>query len=111
LEDSDVLGDETPEDNALVKSMRRRKINEDLMATAESSPSGCDDDADAAASPALSREMSAPQVTKGSTRLFAEEDDLESILYVFPLYLNYFYLYSKISIWLKFMSILVQFRG
>jgi hypothetical protein len=29
LEDSDALGDEAPEDDALVKSMRRRKINED----------------------------------------------------------------------------------
>jgi hypothetical protein len=80
FEDSDVLGDEAPEDDAFVKSMRRRKINEDLMATAESSPSGRDDDADATASPAPSREISAPQVTKGSSRLFAEEDDVESIL-------------------------------
>jgi hypothetical protein len=80
LEDSDVLGDETPEDNALVKSMRRRNINEDLMTTAESSPSGReDDDADVVASPAPSRETSAPQVTKIPSRLFAEEDDLESI--------------------------------
>jgi hypothetical protein len=29
LEDSDALGDEAPEVDALVKSMRRRKINED----------------------------------------------------------------------------------
>ncbi|KAK1652868.1 hypothetical protein QYE76_070673 [Lolium multiflorum] len=75
----DILGDEAPEDYAIVKSMRRRRINEDLMMTAESSPSVRDDDADAAASPAPSQEMSAAQVTKGSTRLFAEEeDDLDS---------------------------------
>jgi hypothetical protein len=60
--------------------MRRRNINEDLMTTAESSPNGRDDDADATASPAPSREISAPQVTKGSSRLFAEEDDVELIL-------------------------------
>ncbi|KAK1665914.1 hypothetical protein QYE76_054073 [Lolium multiflorum] len=42
--------------------MRRRKINKDLMTTAESSPRGRDDnDADAVASPAPSRETSAPQ--------------------------------------------------
>jgi hypothetical protein len=40
LEDSDAPGDEVPKDDAHVKSMRRRKINEDLIATAESSPSG-----------------------------------------------------------------------
>jgi hypothetical protein len=60
--------------------MRRRKINEDLMAISESSPSGRDDDADATASPAPSQEMSAPQVAKGSTKLFAEEDDLDLTL-------------------------------
>jgi hypothetical protein len=48
------------------------------MTTAESSPSGRDDDdVDAIPSPAPSRETSAPQVTKGPSRLFAEEDDLE----------------------------------
>ncbi|KAK1641990.1 hypothetical protein QYE76_059795 [Lolium multiflorum] len=78
LEDSDASGDEAPEDDALIKSKHRRKINEDLMTTAESSPSGRDDDdADAIPSPAPSRETSAPQVTKGPSRLFAEEDDLE----------------------------------
>ncbi|KAK1649116.1 hypothetical protein QYE76_066921 [Lolium multiflorum] len=77
FEDIDVLGDEAPEDDAFVKSMRRRKINEDLMATAESSPSGRDDDANATTSPAPSQEMLAPQVAKGSTKFFADEDDLE----------------------------------
>jgi hypothetical protein len=33
LDDSDALGDDAPEDDTLVKSMHRRKINEDLMAT------------------------------------------------------------------------------
>ncbi|KAM0900633.1 hypothetical protein ACQ4PT_020475 [Festuca glaucescens] len=80
FEDSDALGDEAPKDDALVKSMRRKKINEDLMTTAESSPSGRDDDdADVVASPAPSRETSAPQVTKRPSGLFAEEDDLELI--------------------------------
>jgi hypothetical protein len=80
FKDRDALGDEAPEDDALVKSMRRRKINEDLMTTTESSPSGRDgNDADTVASPAPSRETSAPQVAKRPSRLFAEEDDLESI--------------------------------
>jgi hypothetical protein len=80
LEDSDALGDEAPVDDALVKSMRRRNINEDLMTTAESIPSGRDDDdADAVAFPAPSRETSAPQVTQRPSRLLVEEDDLESI--------------------------------
>jgi hypothetical protein len=80
LEDSDALGDEAPEDDALVKFMHRRKINEDLMTTADSSPSGRhDNDADVVASLAPSRGTLAPQVTKRPSRLFAEEDDLESI--------------------------------
>jgi hypothetical protein len=80
LEDSDASGDEAHEDDALIKSKHSKKINEDLMTTAESSPSGRDDDdADAIPSPAPSRETSAPQVTKAPSRLFAEEHDLESI--------------------------------
>jgi hypothetical protein len=74
LEDTDVQGDEAPTDEARIRSMRRRKINEDLLATAESSPSGREDDADATAS---SRRTSPPPITKGSTCLFADEDDLE----------------------------------
>ncbi|KAM0872464.1 hypothetical protein ACQ4PT_038708 [Festuca glaucescens] len=77
LEDSDVQGDEAPEDDARTRSMRRRKINEDLMATAESSPSGQDDDANATASPASFRRTSPPPAAKSSTGLFADEDDLE----------------------------------
>ncbi|KAK1665129.1 hypothetical protein QYE76_053288 [Lolium multiflorum] len=45
LEDSDVQGDEAPEDDVLTRSRRCRRINEDLITTAESSPSGQDDDA------------------------------------------------------------------
>jgi hypothetical protein len=52
LEDSDVQSDEAPKDDARTKSMRCRKINEDLLATGKSSPSGREDDADATASPA-----------------------------------------------------------
>ena len=77
LEDSDVQGDEAPEDDARTKAMRRRKINEDLLATAESSPSGQDDDANATASPASFRRTSPPPAAKSSTGLFADEDDLE----------------------------------
>jgi hypothetical protein len=80
FEDTDALGDEAPEDDALVKSMHRGNINEDLMTMVELSPSGReDDDADVVASPAPSRETSAPQVTKRPSRLFAEEYDLELI--------------------------------
>ena len=69
LEDSDVQGDEAPEEDARTKAMRRRMINEDLMTTAESSPSGQDDDADETASP--------PPASKSSTGLFAAEEDLD----------------------------------
>ncbi|KAK1643612.1 hypothetical protein QYE76_061417 [Lolium multiflorum] len=69
LEANDVQGDEAPEDDARTKAIRSRKINEDLMTTAESSPSGQDDDANVTASP--------PPVAKSSTGLFAAEDDLE----------------------------------
>jgi hypothetical protein len=60
--------------------MRRRRINEELIATVESSPSGRDDDdADTAVSPAPSRDTSTPQPSKRPSRLFADEDDIESI--------------------------------
>jgi hypothetical protein len=110
LEDSDVLGDEALEGDALVKSMHRRKINEDLMMMAESSPSGRDDDADAAASPAPSRESSAPQITKGSSRLFAEEDELELICKFFPFDL-FFYLYLASFNLAEIRIYSVQLRG
>jgi hypothetical protein len=80
LKDSDATGDEAPEDDALIDSKRRRNINEDLITTMESSPSGWDDnDADAIPSPAPSRETSAPLVTKRPSGFFAEVDDLVSI--------------------------------
>jgi hypothetical protein len=79
FEDSDVQIDEALEDDAFTKYMRHRKINEDLIATAESSPSGQDDDADATASPAPSRDASTPQPFKRASTLFADEDDIESI--------------------------------
>jgi hypothetical protein len=79
LEDSDTLEDEVPEDDAHVKSMRRRRINEELITTTDSSLSGRDDDADTAVSPAPSRDTSAPQPSKRPSRVFADEDDIESI--------------------------------
>jgi hypothetical protein len=69
LEDSDVQEDEVPDDDALTRSRRCERINEDLITTAESSPSGQDKDADETASP--------PRAAKSSTRLFAMEDDLD----------------------------------
>ncbi|KAK1687149.1 hypothetical protein QYE76_047997 [Lolium multiflorum] len=65
LEDSDVQGDEAPEEDARTRAMRRRRINEDLMTTVESSPSGQDDDADETASP--------PPAAKSSTGFFDAE--------------------------------------
>jgi hypothetical protein len=49
LEDSDIQGDKAPEDDARTRAMRRGKINEDLLTTAESSPSRQDDDANVTA--------------------------------------------------------------
>jgi uncharacterized protein (DUF1684 family) len=60
--------------------MCRRKINKDLIAMAESSPSRWgDDDADTAVSHVPSRDTSTPQASKRPSRLFADEDDIESI--------------------------------
>jgi hypothetical protein len=69
LEDSDVQEDEAAEDDAFIRSRRRKQINEDLITTAESSPSGQDNDADETAPPS--------PVMKGSTGFFAAEDDLD----------------------------------
>jgi hypothetical protein len=69
LEDSDVQEDLAPEEDARIRAMRRRRINEDLMTTAESSPSGQDDDVDEIASP--------PLAAKSLTGFFAVEDDLD----------------------------------
>jgi hypothetical protein len=77
IEDIIVFGDEAPVDDAILASKRRRKINEDLMTTTESSPSGRnDDDADVNPSPVPSREVSAPPAAKRPTGFFAEEDGL-----------------------------------
>ncbi|KAK1641652.1 hypothetical protein QYE76_059457 [Lolium multiflorum] len=69
LEDSDVQEEDAPEDDALIKNRQRRRISDELIAMAESSPSGRDGDADEAASP--------PPAPKGSVSLFAAEDDLD----------------------------------
>jgi hypothetical protein len=69
LDDSDVQEDEAPEDDALIRSKRGKRINEDLITTDESSPSGQDNDADETASP--------PPAAKVSTGFFAAEDDLD----------------------------------
>ncbi|KAK1693701.1 hypothetical protein QYE76_010398 [Lolium multiflorum] len=74
------FSDEVPEDDALLASRRRRRINEDSMETAESSPSGCnDDDANVSPSPAPSPEASAPPAPKRSSGFLAEEEDLMSL--------------------------------
>nr|XP_051209349.1 ATP-dependent RNA helicase dbp-8-like [Lolium perenne] len=69
LEDSDVQEDEAAEDDALTRSRRHKQINEDLITTAESSPSGQDNDADDTAPPS--------PVVKSLTGFFAAEDDLD----------------------------------
>ncbi|KAK1685097.1 hypothetical protein QYE76_045945 [Lolium multiflorum] len=69
LEDSDVQEDEAPEDDALTRSRRCKRINEDLITTAKSSPSGQDNDVDETASP--------PPVVSSSTGFFAIKDDLD----------------------------------
>ncbi|KAK1681524.1 hypothetical protein QYE76_042372 [Lolium multiflorum] len=69
LEDSDVQEEEAPEDDALTRSRQCRRINDDLITTAESSPSGQDNDADETASP--------PPAPKSSASFFAVEDDLD----------------------------------
>jgi hypothetical protein len=81
IEDSNASGDEVPEDDVLLASRRRGRINEDLIATTESSPSGYnDDDANVNPSPAPSREALAPPAQKRPSGFFAEEDDLMSVL-------------------------------
>ncbi|KAK1647863.1 hypothetical protein QYE76_065668 [Lolium multiflorum] len=66
LEDSDVQEDEAAEDDAFIRSRRRKQINEDFITTAESSPSGQDNDA---------IETAPPYPAK--TGFFAAEDDLD----------------------------------
>ncbi|KAK1608517.1 hypothetical protein QYE76_032190 [Lolium multiflorum] len=69
LEDSDVQGEEATEDDAFVRSRRRKQVHDDLITSAESSPRGGDNDADEAAAP--------PPAKKSSTSFFAGEDDLD----------------------------------
>ncbi|KAK1668933.1 hypothetical protein QYE76_057092 [Lolium multiflorum] len=69
LEDSDVQGEEATEDDAFIRSRRRKQVHDDLIASAESSPRGGDNDADDAAAP--------PPAKKSSTSIFAGEDDLD----------------------------------
>ncbi|KAK1608534.1 hypothetical protein QYE76_032207 [Lolium multiflorum] len=69
LEDSDVQGEEATEDDAFVRSRRRKHVHDDLITSAESSPRGGDNDADEAAAP--------PPAKKSSTSFFAGEDDLD----------------------------------
>ncbi|KAK1680943.1 hypothetical protein QYE76_041791 [Lolium multiflorum] len=69
LEDSDVQENDVPDDDALTRSRRCKMINEDLITTVESSPSGQDKDANETASP--------PPAAKSSTSLFSMEDDLD----------------------------------
>ncbi|KAK1683116.1 hypothetical protein QYE76_043964 [Lolium multiflorum] len=51
LEDSDVREEEATEDDAFLRSRRRKQIHEDFITMAESSPSGQDNDAAGAAPP------------------------------------------------------------
>ncbi|KAK1628374.1 hypothetical protein QYE76_002689 [Lolium multiflorum] len=69
LEDSDVQGEEATEDDAFIRGRRRKQVHDDLIASAESSPHGSDNDADDAAAP--------PPAKKSSTSVFAGEDDLD----------------------------------
>ncbi|KAK1615715.1 hypothetical protein QYE76_021232 [Lolium multiflorum] len=69
LEDSDVQEEEATEDDAFIKSRRRKQVHDDFITSAESSPHGGDNDVDEAATPPLAR--------KSSTSLFAGEVDLD----------------------------------
>ena len=66
LEDSDVQEGDTAEDAAFTRSKRRLQIDDDFIATAESSPSGQDNDA-----------VETPPPSPVKTSFFANEDDLE----------------------------------
>ncbi|KAK1606384.1 hypothetical protein QYE76_030057 [Lolium multiflorum] len=57
LEDSNVQEEEALEDDALTRSRRCKRINDDLITTAESSPRGQDNDADETASPPLPQKL------------------------------------------------------
>ncbi|KAK1607751.1 hypothetical protein QYE76_031424 [Lolium multiflorum] len=68
LEDSDVQGEEATEDDAFIRSRRRKQVHDDLITSAESSPRGGDNDAD---------DADAPPPVQSSTSIFAGEDDLD----------------------------------
>ncbi|KAK1610431.1 hypothetical protein QYE76_034104 [Lolium multiflorum] len=69
LEDNDVREEEATEDDAFLRSRRRKQIHEEFITMAESSPSGQDNDAAGAAPP--------PPAKAASTSFFALEDDLD----------------------------------
>ncbi|KAK1663043.1 hypothetical protein QYE76_051202 [Lolium multiflorum] len=69
LEDSDVQEEEAAEDDAFIRSRRRKQVNDDFVPTDESSPSGQGNDAVGTASPSPAK--------KSSTGFFAAEDDLD----------------------------------
>ncbi|KAK1650571.1 hypothetical protein QYE76_068376 [Lolium multiflorum] len=69
LEDSDVREEEATEDDAFLRSRRRKQVHDEFITTAESSPSGQDNDAVEAAPP--------PSAKATSTSFFALEDDLD----------------------------------
>lgn len=78
VEDSDASEEEEYDDDTLLTARRRRRVDDDLIETAESSPSGRnDDDADVTHPNASVPEASAaPRKPSG---FFADEDDLMSI--------------------------------
>jgi hypothetical protein len=69
LEDSDVQEDDAAEYDAFIRSRRHKRIDEDFITTAESSPSGQDNDAVGTSPPSPAK--------KGPTGFFAAEDDLD----------------------------------
>jgi hypothetical protein len=99
IEDSDASGDEAHEDVAFLASKRHRRVVDDLIETAESSPSGrSDDDANVSPPDAPSREASAPPAPKKSSSFFADEDDFMSISQVpFP-YVSSLILFGNIHL-------------
>ncbi|KAM0925266.1 hypothetical protein ACQ4PT_004298 [Festuca glaucescens] len=78
VEDSDAF-EEEEDDDALLIAKRRRTIVDDLIDTAESSPSGHDDDdADHTLPDATAPEVSVAPAIKRLSGFFADEDDLMS---------------------------------
>ena len=69
LEDSDAQEEDAAEDDAFIRSRRRKQVPDDFITPAESSPSGQDVDAFKTASP--------PPIQESSTGFCAAEDDLD----------------------------------